>query len=82
MAGRSKLSMANNINKKFFLVDRKSVDVVRNERKHDGLWICENGRGFGVTISLGKKDVDWLVDALSDFVGTKGASSGGNTSTT
>lgn len=37
-----------------------------------GLRICENGRGFQVTISLEEEDVKWLLDTLEDFYWRKG----------
>lgn len=33
----------------------------------DGMRICENGRGFRVLILLDKEEVNWLIEALSDF---------------
>lgn len=64
--------MSKDQNRKFFLVDRKSFDVIRNGKLLDGLRLCKNGKGFRVTISLVKKEVTWLVDSLSGFYWYKG----------
>lgn len=44
----------------------------------EGMRISENGRGFGVSISLVKEDVAWLVEALKDFYWRKGGKYWGN----
>lgn len=43
--------------KRFLVIENRSLDVICERRKMEGLRICENGRGFQVSISFEDEDV-------------------------
>lgn len=57
---------------KFLRIDRKTFNIICEGRNNDELRICEDGRGFKISILLEDKDVKWLMDSLEDFYWRKG----------
>lgn len=53
--------------RKCLTVENKSFDLICEGRRAEGLRVCENGKGFRVSIFLEKGEVEWLLDALKDF---------------
>lgn len=61
--------------KKFVMIETKSFDFVSEGKNMKGMRISEHYRGFRVSISLEKEEVEWLVEVLGDLY----CCGGGNT---
>lgn len=53
--------------RKFLAIERNTFDLISDGRQTDGLRICENGRGYRVTIFLENEEVKWFLESLEEF---------------
>lgn len=49
---------------KFLAIENKTFDIVSEGKQAEDLRLCENGRGFRVSILFWEDKVDWLFDAF------------------
>lgn len=52
---------------RFLVIDNKSFDMNCEDRRTEGLRICEKAQDFRTIIFLEKAEVDWLLTVLEDF---------------
>lgn len=62
--------------KRLVHIGRNTFDIVFGGKKLDGLRIYENRRGIRISITLNKREVDWIVESLSNFYWNKGRENG------